>query len=131
MRNSRLVVALVAVCCCCCFALLPAASSRAEVNVGDKPKLQGKTTDGESLDISQFAGKLVLVDFWATWCGPCMHEAPHMVEINKKYGDKGLVLVGVSLDAAAADVKPVAKEKGLSWPHLWAAPGGWQSPYPK
>ena len=115
---------------CAILSLVSALNVSAEVKVGDKPKLQGKTVDGQSLNLTQYSGKLVLVDFWATWCGPCMREAPHMVEINKKYGDQGLALIGISLDQAATDVKPVAKEKGLVWPHIWAS-GVWDSPYPK
>jgi len=70
----------------------------------------------------------VLVDFWATWCGPCMNEAPHMVQINKDYASKGLVMIGISLDGAASDIAPVAKQKEMTWQQLWA-PGDWHSTY--
>ena len=103
---------------------------RAEMKVGDKAELSGKSAVGEKLDISQFEGKIVLVDFWATWCETCMEEAPHMVELNKKWSSEGLQMLGVSLDKDAAKMIAVAKEKGFDWPHIF--PGeGWKSPQPQ
>ncbi len=109
---------------CCLVAYAP--QMRA-FNVGDKPELAGKNGKGESVDLKQFSGKIVVVDFWATWCGPCMAEAPHMVEINKKFSSEGLQILGVSLDSDAQAMMAVAKEKGFEWPQIF---GGrvWQSP---
>jgi thiol-disulfide isomerase/thioredoxin len=72
----------------------------------------------ESLD--SFRGKVVLLDFWATWCGPCRMEIPSFVELQKKYGDQGLEIVGVSLDpitpnGKASAVAPFMKQYGINY----------------
>ena len=71
------------------------------------PAWELNDTDGKPVKSSDFAGKVVILDFWATWCPPCKAEMPGFVELQKKYGDKGLVIVGVSLDEQGpAVVKP-------------------------
>ncbi|HZL37138.1 MAG TPA: redoxin family protein [Tepidisphaeraceae bacterium] len=105
--------AIVASCALAC--LIPTAQGA--IGKGDSvTSISMKTVDGASINLGKLKGKLVLIDFWATWCGPCMHEAPHMVDINKKYGTRGLILLGVSLDRDAAAMKNGAKAAGLSWP---------------
>lgn len=98
------------------LAILAALPAAAAVNVGDKPELSVPLANGGTISLEKLKGKIVLLDFWATWCGPCMAEAPHMVEINQKYGPKGLQIVGISLDDAAEPMLKVAQEKGFSWP---------------
>jgi thiol-disulfide isomerase/thioredoxin len=93
-------------------------AARADVNVGDTPKLEISSLSHGTVRLSDLKGKLVLVDFWATWCGPCMDEAPHMVQINQKYAPKGLRIVGISLDDAPAPVQRVIKEKSFTWPQF-------------
>ena len=97
------------------FAILPTLASAA-LKVGDPVTLNYKTVDNVVVSSEALKGKLVLVDFWATWCGPCMAEAPHMVDVYQKYAPKGLVVLGVSLDQDAATMKPIALQKGLIWP---------------
>ena len=111
------------------FCLMVCAPQVLAYKVGDKPELTGKGGRGEAVDLKQFIGKIVVVDFWATWCGPCMAEAPHMVEVNKKYSPDGLQMLGVSLDSDLASMIAVAKEKGFEWPQIF---GGqvWKSPQP-
>jgi thiol-disulfide isomerase/thioredoxin len=103
------------------FAL--ASSAFGAVNVGDKPQLNFKATDGTAITSESLKGKLVLLDFWATWCGPCVREAPHMIEVNNKYGPKGLQIVGVSLDQDAAALNNGIKQLKLNWPHHHDADG--------
>jgi thiol-disulfide isomerase/thioredoxin len=69
-----------------------------EINV------QIPTLDGASASIDQYKGKVVLVNFWATWCAPCRTEIPWLIEFNQKYGPKGLVILGVAMDDAGAKV---------------------------
>lgn len=76
-----------------------------------------KDVDGKTVSSADFKGKVVLLDFWATWCPPCKAEIPSFVELQKTYGDKGLVVVGVSLDEEGARVlKPFMKQFGINYP---------------
>jgi peroxiredoxin len=75
-----------------------------------------KDLDGKDVSFAQFAGKVVVVDFWATWCGPCVQELPGYIALQEKYGPKGFAIIGVSLDTIApADVQKFAKTKGINY----------------
>jgi len=60
--------------------------------------------DGTQTSLAQYQGKVVLVNFWATWCGPCRVEIPWLIELEKKYGPKGLVIIGVAMDEEGKQV---------------------------
>src|SRR5512147_2987717 len=70
----------------------------ASAGAGPAPNFALKTADGKTVELKQLAGKVVVLNFWATWCGPCRAEIPGMLEIYAKYREKGLEIVGVSLD---------------------------------
>lgn len=77
-----------------------------------------KITDlqGDEVSMSRLRGKVVIVNFWATWCPPCRHEIPWFIELQKRYGPDGLQIVGISLDAAGpAHVAQFAKEMGINY----------------
>ena len=63
-------------------------------------------------------GKVVLVDFWASWCGPCRREMPNLVEAYAKYKDKNFEIVGVSLDQDGAAWKEAIKKMDMTWPQM-------------
>ena len=74
---------------------------------------------GEPLSISKFKGKVVLVDFWATWCGPCVNELPNIIAAYQKYRDKGFEVIGISLDRDKAALETFIKEKNVTWPQYF------------
>lgn len=81
------------------LALVPAAvSAQSSVTGQAAPGLTFKDLAGQEVSLAALKGKVVVVDFWATWCGPCRVEIPGYIEMQKKYGKDGLVIVGVSLD---------------------------------
>jgi thiol-disulfide isomerase/thioredoxin len=80
------------------------------------PAWKLKDLDGREVSSDQFKGKVVVVDFWATWCGPCIEEIPGYIALQKKHGPDGLVIVGVSLDRRGpAHVKEFAQAKGMNY----------------
>jgi thiol-disulfide isomerase/thioredoxin len=71
---------------------------------------------GDQFNVEDYKGKVLVLDFWATWCPPCMMEIPELIEINDEYGDKGVVMVGITGDEdAEKSVPKFAKESGLNY----------------
>lgn len=88
---------------------------------GPAPKWVLRDVDGKTVKSSDFSGKVVILDFWATWCGPCRLEIPHFVELQKEYGDQGLVVIGVSLDQQGPGVvKKFMKNFNVGYPMVMA-----------
>jgi cytochrome c biogenesis protein CcmG/thiol:disulfide interchange protein DsbE len=78
------------------------------------PDFELKTLDGKKLKLSSLKGKVVIIDFWATWCGPCRMEIPSFIKLQKDYKKKGLVIIGMALDEKDKVVK-FAKENKISY----------------
>ena len=85
------------------------------------PRLDGKGKIGPET----WAGKVVLINFWATWCAPCREEIPLFIEFQNKYQDKGFQVVGIALDREDM-VRPYVKEMGINYPILLAEADGMQ-----
>ncbi len=79
------------------------------------PEIKLKTPNGKQVSLSSFKGKIVLIDFWASWCGPCRKENPHVVEMYRKFKNKNFEILGVSLDDNADAWKEAIKKDGLTW----------------
>jgi len=89
--------------------------------------IKGQLLDGSPFDATSLAGKVVLIDFWATWCGPCVAEIPNMLEQYEKYHAQGFEVVGISLDDEKDKVDAFIAEHKIPWPIVYAGKG-WQDP---
>lgn len=78
------------------------------------------STDGKKINLSDYKGKIIILDFWATWCGPCRKGIPDLVSLQKSYKDK-LVVIGISLDDERTknDILPFMKEYGVNYPVVY------------
>ena len=91
------------------------------------PLFDGPTPTGDRIALESFRGKVVIIDFWASWCRPCRIENPNLVRLYKRMHDKGLEIVGVSLDRNKASWERAIADDGLTWNHVsnlqyWADP---------
>ena len=77
-----------------------------------------KDLDGKDVSLSSFKGKVILLNLWATWCGPCKAEIPAFVELQEKYRDKGLVVIGYDLDDPVDKARAFAAEYKINYPVL-------------
>jgi peroxiredoxin len=77
-----------------------------------------KDMTGRDVNLSSFKGKVIILDFWATWCGPCKVEIPGFVELQTRYKEQGLVVLGVSVDDPIEKLKPFADHYKMNYPVL-------------
>lgn len=92
----------------------------------------GLGTDGKPIELEKMRGKVVLIDFWASWCGPCMAELPNMKEAYAKYHDKGFEIIGVNLDQDMSALKEAVEKYKIPWRQHFDAgnpDGGWAAKY--
>ena len=96
----------------CASATLAASSS------GPAPGFQLSGRGGKNIDLTQYRGQVVMINFWATWCGPCRQEMPQLSKLYDKYRAAGFVLLGVNVDDDVRNATAVATKLGVSFPVL-------------
>lgn len=82
------------------------------------PDFTQADTSGKPVTLSSFRGKVVSIDFWASWCGPCVAAVPHLKELWEQHRDKGLVVLSVSLDASLVNWRAFIRANQLGWTHV-------------
>jgi thiol-disulfide isomerase/thioredoxin len=94
--------------------------SHAAVSVGDRPELQFRLLDGTRVTSSDLQGRIIVLDFWATWCGPCVRAMPHMKQLHRQYGDEGVGIIGISLDRDRGALTDFVRRERIPWPQVLA-----------
>jgi thiol-disulfide isomerase/thioredoxin len=104
-------------------------AARSDVDIKTKPiELKFAAVDGREVDLEKLRGKVVLVDFWATWCGPCIAEIPNVLKTYGKLHEKGFEIIGISFDQEKEKLEALTKEKGMTWPQYFDGKG-WKNDY--
>ncbi|MFE9453556.1 TlpA family protein disulfide reductase [Streptomyces sp. NPDC006739] len=88
------------------------------------PDLSGKTIDGKTLDVADYKGKVVVINVWGSWCGPCRAEAQYFSKVSKDYAGKGVQFVGINTrDTSNTPAVAFEKEHGITYPSLYDPTG--------
>ncbi len=85
----------------------------------EAPDFTAKTIDNKTVKLSDLKGKVVLLDFWATWCGPCLMELPNVKKLYAAYKDKGFEIIGISADETVEDLSKLVEQEDLQWPQIF------------
>jgi thiol-disulfide isomerase/thioredoxin len=96
------------------------------IAVGDRPpasRLAGTTLTGEQLDVGDYAGQVVVLNFWASWCPPCRAEAPHLIEVANETRDEGVQFIGVNVKNARDEALAFERKQAVPYPSIHDQPG--------
>ena len=107
----------------------PAGGALASVKVGDAaPDFTVTTVDGKRIALADLKGKTVLIDFWATWCSPCVAELPNVKKAHVRFGERAdFVMIGMSLDFDRPTLEKFIKKEKMPWHHVYGDTGGAQT----
>ena len=119
----RLAAATLAVALIATPAILAKPAKASPPAVGEPVSLKFNAVKGGKVDLETLKGKVVLIDFWATWCPPCREEIPNVVAAYNKLHDKGFEIVGISLDQNKAALTKYVKENDMKWPQYFDGKG--------
>ncbi len=100
---------------------LPA--KKPDKRIGQPLDMKFTAIDGTKVDLAKMKGKVVLIDFWATWCGPCIAELPSVKKTYKKLNPKGFEIIGISLDTKESALKRFVKKENMPWPQFFDGKG--------
>ncbi len=119
MRTVRYLAPLLLVVVAAAFVFSGCSDSRRGIYPGEiSPDVEGVDLSGKRLSLHQVKGKIVLVNFWATWCAPCMAELPALQSLYDSLRDQGFTIVGVAVDDTVNNIKEAVREYGITYPVL-------------
>src|ERR1700712_1680286 len=107
----------------CLSLLLACLAHAAAPKVGEAVDIKFTSVDQKKVDLAELKGKVVLIDFWATWCGPCVAEVPNVKATYEKLHGKGFEIVGISFDSDQAKLESVTAAQKMPWPQYFDGKG--------
>ena len=91
------------------------------------PEFSAKDLDGNPISLKDYRGKIVLLDFWAVWCGPCVGEMPNVKKVYEEYHDRDFDIIGISLDTSEEKLRSFIRDREIPWRQIFSGKG-WDSP---